>query len=449
MRAGKNTLRAPMALCCALMGLCGATLTNAAPWLRHTIDNSFLGADGARAEVGLFHAQPEYAVVWEQSGLTTLHASPVGGDLATCTWPMEVVGVTPNAEDAVAVDLDGDGDRDVIVCMEGPQRRVAAFINKEETFEEFPFQLDPYKWMIAEPSDLDHDGRVDVIVGGRFVQTNTQGQLAWLRPGSAAGAIAEWTTEVISDVGWPMALLTMDIDGDGDDDIVVADRYGSARGLHWLRNPYPENTSAPWTRFQIGLTQRRVKGVASADLDGDGGIDFVATYEGAGSQPAGLVTLRQGPGGWTEASVPLPAGVGEPKNVVIADMDLDGTPDIALSCEGAYDDLTGVCVLLQRAGGQWAPMDIAGPEGCKFDVITAVDVDGDGDTDIITTEEGDNGDYEALGVVWYENPVIGPPPGVDSLLALWPGLCGQVPEPILIELSRRLRNRPITPPSPR
>ena len=38
-------------------------------------------------------------------------------------------------------------------------------------------------------------------------------------------------------------------------------------------------------------------------------------------------------------------------------------------------------------------------EGAKFDLIQTLDLDGDGDLDIVTCEERDN-----LGVIWYENP---------------------------------------------
>jgi len=44
--------------------------------------------------------------------------------------------------------------------------------------------------------------------------------------------------------------------------------------------------------------------------------------------------------------------------------------------------------------------DISGMEGIKFDWIQFID--GDGDLDVINTEEATGG--KGLGVVWYENP---------------------------------------------
>ncbi len=48
---------------------------------------------------------------------------------------------------------------------------------------------------------------------------------------------------------------------------------------------------------------------------------------------------------------------------------------------------------------EWDAHEISRPEGVKFDVFELIDIDGDGDLDVITTEERTN-----LGVCWYENP---------------------------------------------
>ena len=50
--------------------------------------------------------------------------------------------------------------------------------------------------------------------------------------------------------------------------------------------------------------------------------------------------------------------------------------------------------------------EISGPRGVKFDLLQLLDVDGDGDLDVLTCEERHN-----LGVVWYENPARNVPPG--------------------------------------
>jgi hypothetical protein len=39
--------------------------------------------------------------------------------------------------------------------------------------------------------------------------------------------------------------------------------------------------------------------------------------------------------------------------------------------------------------------------GVKYDFIELIDLDGDQDLDVLTTEEN-----KGLGVVWYENPAL-------------------------------------------
>lgn len=54
---------------------------------------------------------------------------------------------------------------------------------------------------------------------------------------------------------------------------------------------------------------------------------------------------------------------------------------------------------VKNVNGKWEPRDIGGPKGIKYDRIELLDLDGDGDLDLLTCEERD---FNA--VLWYENP---------------------------------------------
>ena len=71
--------------------------------------------------------------------------------------------------------------------------------------------------------------------------------------------------------------------------------------------------------------------------------------------------------------------------------------DLVLTCENAKGDLSGVWWCEPGPDPAWH--DISGAAGVKFDRIELLDLDADGDLDVITCEERDN-----LGVFWYENP---------------------------------------------
>jgi hypothetical protein len=47
---------------------------------------------------------------------------------------------------------------------------------------------------------------------------------------------------------------------------------------------------------------------------------------------------------------------------------------------------------------------IADPLGIKYDLVHLLDLDGDGDLDVLTNEEKQ--DEHGLGVFWYENPLV-------------------------------------------
>ncbi len=54
------------------------------------------------------------------------------------------------------------------------------------------------------------------------------------------------------------------------------------------------------------------------------------------------------------------------------------------------------------ADSQWVVNEVSGPVGIKYDRIELLDLDGDGDLDVLTCEERHEG--KGLGVFWYENP---------------------------------------------
>ena len=195
-----------------------------------------------------------------------------------------------------------------------------------------------------------------------------------------------------------MSLRTFDIDRDGDMDIVYSDRKGPQAGVGWLENLGEDR----WTDHEIGGAGQEVMFLDIANVD-----QKIVIACNTRNQHVMLLT----PGAdvqsvWHVRRVAHPANSGAGKAVAIGDLDGDGRFDLACTC-GLAKAKFGVFWLgdvhnASEAGQseKWQFHDISGmEEGEKFDRIELIDIDRDGDLDLLTCEERDN-----LGVVWYENP---------------------------------------------
>lgn len=373
------------------------------PWKRHTIDAGSRGADGVRVADVNADGLPDLTTPWEEGGQTRLYVHP-GVEKVRQPWPSVIVGRARAPEDAVLVDLDGDGRLDVATCCEGQEQAVyvhwspsspAALLDPAAwTTQVFPPTRRSSKWMYALPMQIDGAQGVDLVIGSK----GPGASVSWLRAPVNPRRADQWEMRLLCDARWIMSLRSRDIDADGDQDIVFSDRKGAASGCWWLENPGDDNASTqPWNKRPIAGLNRQVMFLDLADLSGDGVEDCVCAVS-----QGDIVYARRLPTAqptWQEESIRMPHGVGTGKAVAVGDLDVDGRPDVAVSCEHA-ENASGVFWLRRGEHGTWTAYDISGTvDGVKFDRMELLDFDHDGDLDVVTCEEVDN-----LGVVWYENP---------------------------------------------
>jgi len=408
-----------------------------APWKMHTIDGAIRGPDGVKLADANHDGLPDIATGWERAGVTRLYLHP-GSAGVRGPWPGVTVGSTIKAEDAVLVDLDGDGALDIVTSTEGDERRVYVHWSPKSPAdlldpgawkqEHFPAVQGLTQWMFAQPVDIDGRNGIDLVIAGKNDDRSIPSTIGWLEAPPNPRNTGAWRWHPLrEDVSWIMSIIAEDINGDGHLDILFTDKHGASPGIHWLRNPgRGELVDKLWEKHSIpvpGLSETSFAAVA--DLDGDGLRDIVASAtlpagkgaeavvgvpDGAGpAESNNLVFLRRLDGSgdhWKLHVISAPAGTGLPKGVSVGDIDLDGRPDLVVTCSGAVDNLIGVYWLSWRKGlaePVWDAHDISGPVGIKYDLVPLVDLDGDGDLDAISTEEKE-GDKKGLGVVWYENP---------------------------------------------
>ncbi len=419
MTASRNVAAAVLA-CISLVG-CVSDEDTAVPvwpngeWVRHTIDDSSVGADGVRLADINGDGLLDIVSPWEQGGVVRLYLNPGASSLRD-RWPAVTVGEVGDPEDAFFVDLDDNGVLDVVSSSEGGTRAIHVhwapddpdqLLNADAwSTEPIGVSVDQAKWMYAVAVDSEYGmGGVRLIAGAK----DPGGQIALLQPPEDPRDLDAWNLKTLYEAGWMMTLRLVDMDADGDNDVVATDRRDERRGALWLENP---DSGSAWQEHRIGAVGTyEAMHHAVGDLDGDGVDDIV-------------VAVKRGPirffrrssmdsADWETHIIEMPEGSGGGKSVAIADVDLDGQPDLVVACEGAHDGRIGVFWYAHAGSpqaGPWTPTSIAGPEGFIYDLIQLVDLDGDGDLDVATLEE--KGPYFAdgfvgkeLGVIWYENPL--------------------------------------------
>jgi hypothetical protein len=378
-----------------------------ASWPRHTIDRSSRGADGIRLADVNGDGRLDITTGWEEGGVIRVYLNP-GPDDASRSWPMVTVGKVKSPEDAVFADLDGDGAVDVVSSCEGRTRTM--FIHwapsgASDYLDETKWSTraisctrNEQLWMFALPLDIDGRNGIDLVVSSK----GENGSIGWLQSPADPRDTAAWKYHRLRDSGWIMSLVARDMDGDGDLDVVASDRKGASRKVFWLQNPGPKANcdSAGWIEHAIGGSDCETMFLDVPSPPGE--PESPPTEIFAAVKPAEIRHfIRSSPvADWKSRRFLLSNAdqIGTAKSVRIADVDLDGRPDFVYSCEQANGERHGVFWLsMVETGFDWHP--ISGPDGVKFDLLQLVDLDADGDLDVITCEERVN-----LGVIWYENP---------------------------------------------
>ena len=391
--------------------LCSDLLTGLAkPWKRHTIDSSSkaagkLGADGVRLADVNGNGLLDITTGWEQGGAIVIYRNP-GPAKVRSAWPSVTVGRVVSPEDAVFVDLDNDGNLDVVSSCEGsartmyihwaPPKRGDYWNPSAWRTEAIPATKGKQLWMFAAPARLDCRGAAELFVSSKGGNASI-GFLVRKDPDSLARDASGFEYVKLRSAGWIMSLEPLDMDGDGDTDLIYSDRRGSNRGVGWLENPGSATIRKPtaWKDHLLGGQGKEVMFLDAADLDGDDDMDIVCT-----TRSQQLLIFKKADTKWDVDTLPNPYGLPHGKAVAIGDVNGDGRPDLVHTTNtGGNRKVPGVS-WLEQAESKWAVHNIGGSVGVKFDLIELVDLDKDGDLDAITCEESDN-----LGVFWYENPL--------------------------------------------
>ena len=378
-------------------------------WIRHTIDDSFSGADGVKLADINEDGRLDIVTGWEESGITKLYLNP-GPASVKKGWPAVITGKTPNVEDAVFADINEDGQLDVVSCTEGNSKKIFVQLAPKRKFlkpkkwkqKVLPASDSLMMWMYAEPLQLDNQNGIDLVAAGK----NKNAQLGWFEAPKKAAKLERWQWHDITPIGWIMSIILRDMDTDGDVDIVITDRRGKMRGCRWLENPGIGSVQKlPWKSHLIGGEDVEVMFMSMADVDGDG-MEEAVVAERTEQTIRFFKRLDKDGRKWQEQTIRLPSMTGMAKSVEVGDVNGDGVNDLVISTNTNGLVLNGLIWLDGQKIRHPKESDfqsVSGLHNAKYDKVELLDMDEDGDLDILICEENYGESSEGLGVVWYEN----------------------------------------------
>ncbi len=322
-------------------------------------------------------------------------------------WQRRALGPTANNA-ALILDYDRDGLPDVLASnwrgyLDAPtlwQR----FLNRTR-IQRFDYDDSGNKFVWAHNLG---DGEFAVlhnieIANGDFLQgaavlqgvNSSQIFLSWHSEDSALQVITEpadltngiWTITDLPNPSEDEALTVVDINADGIPEIVTGTRA-------LVRSIDSDN----WVTRRIVKSSERPDRHSIADIDGDGIVDLVIGYEAVSR--SGLVAWYKNNGKisstWEENIIAKLIG---PMSLSTSDMDDDGDLDIVVGEHNLENPTTARLIWFENLhsdGSQWAPRLIGiGDE--HHDGALSVDLDNDGDIDVVSIGWGHN------RVLIYEN----------------------------------------------
>ncbi|MCH7908196.1 MAG: VCBS repeat-containing protein [Candidatus Hydrogenedentes bacterium] len=295
-------------------------------WTEHTIDPSFntarsvlavdIDGDGDMDVLGAAYTDDDITW-WENTN-----------GLGTAWTEHTIDGAFDGAWAASAADIDGDGDMDVLGAAFNADD-ITWWENTDgvgTAWTEHTIDANFNGALAVNSADVDGDGDLDVLGTGYWAD-----QIAWWENDDGAGTA--WTKHTIQGgFGGARSVYAADVDGDGDVDVLGA--AFDADEVSWWENT--DGTGTAWTKHVVKTGFNAVRSVYIVDLDSDGDQDFLAA-----SSAGDLITWWENLDG-TGVSLSeqtIDGSVNGASSIYVADINGDGKLDV-LSAANVADDVS-------------------------------------------------------------------------------------------------------------
>lgn len=232
---------------------------------------------------------------------------------------------------------------------------------------------------IIAAADIDGDGNSDLVSANKFGNSIT-----WYKNLDGLGTFG--SENLIASLNETTFVSAADIDGDGDIDLMAVAYFIDL--VVWY-----ENLDGNGNFSSQKIISNQADGASSvsiADIDGDGDMDILSA-----SDFLGLAWYENldGQGNFSTTKI-IDNTISNSRSVVAVDMDDDGDVDIL----GNSSDTERIFWIENMDGiGTFGILHSINEIGSYSNVVFAADADGDGDKDVFSASPGDN------EIAWFEN----------------------------------------------
>jgi hypothetical protein len=305
----------------------------------------------------------------------------------------------------LTTDMDADGDTDILCRMTDTLAWYENDANGVFSFHFSLFERGLQDLRVATVGDWDEDGLSDILCTQDYVDA---GSMTFVRNlGNGQYAPRHY---IAPDFVQIQDVRATDLNNDGNKDLLIASHLDHK--LAW----YPNLGNNQWGQQRlIDSLQFNQTFVLAADLDGDGDQDIVNAWDVADQfayRNQIFIHNNLGGGQFGPAQQPLPNVPLYTEKAWAADMDADSDLDLAFLFMGA---IPTIAWLPNDGTGQFGfPVFAAFSDGV-YNLLEAVDMDKDGDVDLVCQRIG--------GLFWYPNDgtgAFGDPILLSTAQMFWP-----------------------------
>ncbi|MEZ6119880.1 MAG: VCBS repeat-containing protein [Pirellulaceae bacterium] len=300
----------------------------------------------------------------------------------TFASPVSVASLVGDGRSLEVADFDKDGDADFAIGSIGGDTLTWHRNDGSGNFSQAQAleQTETFGFVDAlEVADIDGDGDFDILAVSRVLYGDSIYQIAKFENIDGAGTFGPAVT-ITADFKDPRAVHAVDMDGDGDLDLVGASSYISEdetvqeHRIFWFNNTDGQGNYSLVESITSGLEPRFMD---SADFDGDGDLDLIIPQQGEDT----IIMVENAGGAFGTVTI-LESEFTEPERVKATDFDNDGDADFL-----ATNDNSGVVALYINDGTGDFTRTIVSDTTEQASGLDVADFDEDGDLDVFSTSQ--------------------------------------------------------------